>query len=183
VRLGNEKLLRFYWAGDKPGTHYYELYDLASDPGEAVNLAAYRSDRVRELDALIENHLRESDALVPLRNQQFTGSPRKLRAGKTITNRPVSLSIQESMLAPQEARGTRKVRLRDEKGRPLPTSGVVVAGGEWVQAAAMPDGAVEIRWDRSKGSGEAKILLGWNGGRSIEEINDWTLHPVELTVR
>jgi hypothetical protein len=47
----------------------------------------------------------------------------------------------------------------------------------------MPDGAVEIRWDRSKGSGEAKILLGWNGGRSVEEINDWTLDPVELTVR
>jgi hypothetical protein len=73
--------------------------------------------------------------------------------------------------------------LQDEKGRPLATSGVVVTGGEWVEAATMPDGEVEIRWDRSKGSGEAKILLGWNGGRSAEEINDWTLDPVELTVR
>ena len=183
VRLGNEKLLRFYWAGDKPGTHYYELYDLASDPGEAVNLAAYRSDRVRELDALIENHLRESDALVPFRNQQFTGSPRKLRADHPPSNRPVSLSIEKAVLTPPEDRGTRKVRLRDEKGRPLATSGVVVTGGEWVQAAAMPDGTVEIHWDRSKGSGEAKVLLGWNGGRSVEEINDWTLDPVELIVR
>ncbi len=183
VRLGNEKLLRFYWAGNKPGTHNYELYDLASDPGEAVNLAAYRPDRVRELDALIEKHLRESDALVPLRNEHFTGSPRKLRAGKTITSRPASLSIEKAVLAPPEVRGTRKVRLRDEKGRPLATSGVVLTGGEWVEAATMQDGAVEIRWDRSKGSGEAKILLGWNGGRSVEEINDWTLNPVELTVR
>ena len=87
------------------------------------------------------------------------------------------------MLAPPELRGTRKVRLQDEKGRPLATSGVVVTGGEWVEAATMPDGAVEIRWDRSKGSGDAKILLGWNGGRSVDEINDWTLDPVELTVR
>jgi hypothetical protein len=183
VRLGNEKLLRFYWAGDEPGTHYYELYDLAADPGEAVNLAAHRPDRVRELDTLIEKHLRESDALVPLRNEHFNGSPRKSRASNPTTSRPASLSTEEAMLAPPEVRGTRKVCLQDEKGRPLATSGVVVTGGDWVEAAPMPDGAVEIRWDRSKGSGEAKILLGWNGGRSVEEINDWTLDPVELTVR
>ena len=183
VRLGNEKLLRFYWAGDEPGTHYYELYNLAADPGEAVNLAAYRPDRVRELDAMIEKHLRDSDALVPLRNEHFTGSPRKSRASNPTTSRPASLSIEKTALAPHEARGTRKVRLQDEKGRPLATSGVVVTGGEWVEVATMPDGAVEIRWDRSKGSGEAKILLGWNGGRSVDEINDWTLDPVELTVR
>ena len=183
VRLGNEKLLRFYWAGDEPGTHYYELFDLAADPGEAVNLAAYRPDRVRELDALVEKHLRDSDTLVPLRNERFTGSPRKSRTSNPTTSRPVSLSTEQTMLAPPELRGTRKVRLQDEKGRPLATSGVVVTGGEWVEAATMPDGAVEIRWDRSKGSGEAKILLGWNGGRSVDEINDWTLDPVELTVR
>jgi hypothetical protein len=183
VRLGNEKLLRFYWAGDEPGTHYYEWFDLAADPGEAVNLAAYRPSRVRELDALIEKHLRDSNAMVPLRNERFTGSPRKSRASNPTTSRPASLSTEQTVLTPPEVRGTRKVRLQDEKGRPLATSGVVVTGGEWVEAATMPDGAVEIRWDRSKGSGEAKILLGWNGGRSVEEINDWTLDPVELTVR
>ena len=183
VRLGNEKLLRFYWAGDEPGTHYYELFDLAADPGEAVNLAAYRPSRVRELDALIEKHLRDSNAMIPLRNERFTGSPRKSRASNPTTSRPASLSTEQTVLTPPEVRGTRKVHLQDKKGRPLATSGVVVTGGEWVEAATMPDGAVEIRWDRSKGSGEAKILLGWNGGRSVEEINDWTLDPVELTVR
>jgi hypothetical protein len=72
--------------------------------------------------------------------------------------------------------------LEDENGRPLPTSAVLIAGSEWVEAVNTPNGAVEIRWDRAKGSGEAKILLGSSGGRTIREINDWTLDPVELTI-
>ena len=65
----------------------------------------------------------------------------------------------------------------------MATSGVVVTGGEWVEAINTPDGAVEIRWDRAKGADEAKVLLGWSGGRTVREINDWTLDPVELTIR
>jgi len=183
VRLGNEKLLRFYWAGDEPGTHYYELYDLVADPGEAVNLAALRPERVRELDALIEKHLQESGALIPLRNEKFTGSPRKPRGSGPAGDRPQSVRLAETVLNPQAGHGVRQIRLEDEKGRPLPTRGVVVAGREWVEAVNTPDGAVEVRWDRAKGSGEAKILLGWGGGRTIREINDWTLNPMELTIR
>lgn len=183
VRLGNEKLLRFYWAGDEPGTHYYELYDLVADPGEAVNLAALRPERVRELDALIEKHLQESGALIPLRNESFTGSPRKPRGSGPAGDRPQSVRLAETVLNPQAGHGVRQIRLKDEKGRPLPTRGVVVAGREWVEAVNTPDGAVEVRWDRAKGSGEAKILLGWSGGRTIHEINDWTLDPMELTIR
>ena len=183
VRLGNEKLLRFYWAGDEPGTHHYELYDVVADPGEAVNLAAHRPERLRELDALIEKHLQESGALIPLRNENFTGSPRKSRRSGPAGDRPQSVQLAETALTPEEDRGVRQIRLEDENGRPLPTSGVLVAGGEWVEAVNTPDGAVEIRWDRAKGSGEATILLGWSGGRSIHEINDWTLDPVKVTVR
>jgi arylsulfatase A-like enzyme len=183
VRLGNEKLLRFYWAGDEPGTHYYELYDVAADPGEAVNLAKYRPERVRELDALIEKHLQETGALIPLRNEKFTGSPRKSRGSGPAGDRPQSVRLGETALTPPEDRGARQIRLEDENGRPLPTSAVLIAGSEWVEAINTPNGAVEIRWDRAKGSGEAKILLGWSGGRTIREINDWTLDPAELTVR
>jgi len=183
VRLGNEKLLRFYWAGDEPGTHYYELYDVAADPGEAVNLAKYRPERVRELDALIEKHLQETGALIPLRNEKFTGSPRKSRGSGPAGDRPQSVRLGETALTPPEDRGARQIRLEDENGRPLPTSAVLIAGSEWVEAVNTPNGAVEIRWDRAKGSGEAKILLGWSGGRTIREINDWTLDPVELTIR
>jgi hypothetical protein len=93
------------------------------------------------------------------------------------------VQLAETALTPEEDRGVRQIRLEDENGRPLPTSGVLVAGGEWVEAVNTPDGAVEIRWDRAKGSGEATILLGWSGGRSIHEINDWTLDPVNVTVR
>jgi hypothetical protein len=79
--------------------------------------------------------------------------------------------------------GTREVRLLNEKGEPVATSAVVLTGNEWIEATKTPDGAVEIRWDRAKGSGEAKILLGWSGGRNIREINDWSLDPVELILR
>jgi arylsulfatase A-like enzyme len=183
VRLGNEKLLRFFWAGDEPGTHHYELYDLAADPGEAVNLAAYRPERVRALDALIENHLRESAALIPLRNENFTGSPRSPRRDKGVPTRPAALKLKDPVVSLEKDRGTREVRLLNEKGEPVATSAVVLTGGEWVEATNRPDGAVEIRWDRTKGSGEAKILLGWSGGRSLREMNDWTLDPVDLTLR
>jgi len=183
VRLGNEKLLRFYWAGDEPGTHHYELYDLAADPGEAVNLAAHRPGRVRELDALIEAHLREADALTPLRNEKFTGSPRTSRASGRGGTRPASLHLEENTLSPAEDRGSHIVRLQDETGKSRTTRGVVVTGADWVEAGNLPDGSVEIRWDRSKGSGKATVLLGWGGGRSIWEINDWTPGPVELTLR
>jgi arylsulfatase A-like enzyme len=183
VRLGHEKLLRFYWAGDEPGTHHYELFDLAADPGEAVNLAAHRPERVRELDALIETHLRESDALIPLRNENFTGSPRTPRSNTRAPGRPTSLKLEDPVLTPEDNSGTRQVRLQDETGKPVATSGVVVTGGEWVEAINTPDGAVEIRWDRAKGADEAKVLLGWSGGRTVREINDWTLDPVELTIR
>jgi hypothetical protein len=181
--LGNEKLLRFYWAGDDPGTHYYELYDLAADPSEAVNLAGHRADRVRALDALIEAHLRETDALTPLHNEAFTGSPRTSRASKAGGKRPASLHLEENTLKPDENRGSRIIQLRDESGKPCTTRGVVVTGGEWVEAENLADGSVEVRWDRSKGSGEAGILLGWGGGRTIWEINDWTLPPVVLSLR
>ncbi len=183
VRLGNEKLLRFYWAGDEPGTHYYELYDLAADPGEAVNLAAHRPDSVRELNALIEEHLREAGALIPLRNEAFTGSPRTPRANQRTGTRPASLHLEENSFQPDEERGSRIIQLQDDTRKPRTTRGVVAAGGDWVEAENLADGSVEVRWDRSKGSGEASILLGWGGGRTIWEINDWTLPPVELTLR
>jgi hypothetical protein len=135
------------------------------------------------LNALIEEHLREAGALIPLRNEAFTGSPRTPRANQRTGTRPASLHLEENSFQPDEERGSRIIQLQDDTRKPRTTRGVVAAGGDWVEAENLSDGSVEVRWDRSKGSGEASILLGWGGGRTIWEINDWTLPPVELTLR
>src|SRR3546814_7644613 len=54
VSSGNYKLIRFYWAGENARSHYYELFDLSKDIPESINLASYLPDKVRKMDALIE---------------------------------------------------------------------------------------------------------------------------------
>lgn len=57
VRLGPWKLIRHYW---KKGT---ELYNIEDDIGERNNLADSQPDKVAELNALLDAHLSETDAL------------------------------------------------------------------------------------------------------------------------
>ena len=70
VRSGNWKLIRFYHDGEA-GNHRYELYNLAEDISEANNLAAKYPEKVRLLDALIEQHLKQTAALAPIRNPKY----------------------------------------------------------------------------------------------------------------
>ncbi len=64
VRVGDWKLIRFYW---KKGT---ELYNLAEDPGENHDLAKMEPQRVEELETVLDRHLKETDALLPTPNPQ-----------------------------------------------------------------------------------------------------------------
>jgi arylsulfatase A-like enzyme len=61
-RRGSEKL---HWASD--GRH--QLFDLAGDPGETIDLAARHPDRVAALAAEVESWLRRPSARPPLRRQ------------------------------------------------------------------------------------------------------------------
>ena len=183
VREGDYKLLRFYWAGDTPGTHFYELYNLRLDPGEAINLAAYLPEKVAELDRLIDAHLQDTNALIPIPNPEFKGEPRSPRAGGGAANRPASLHLENSVWDLTETKGSRTVQLQDAQGRARSTRGIVWQGQDWVKISHLPDGRIEVQWDRSVPSGEAKILLGWSGGRSAWETNDWTFAPIELILR
>ncbi|MFM9090561.1 MAG: sulfatase [Verrucomicrobiota bacterium] len=67
VRRGEWKLIRFH-AANADGTDRLELYHLGEDPGETDNRAAARPELARELDALIDGFLRETAAVVPVRN-------------------------------------------------------------------------------------------------------------------
>ncbi len=70
VRKGDWKLIRiFHDAPDQ--SHRYELYNLAEDIGEQRNLADKETARVRELDALLDRFLADTEAVLPKPNPAY----------------------------------------------------------------------------------------------------------------
>jgi arylsulfatase A-like enzyme len=70
VRRGDWKLIRYHHDADDQADRF-ELYNLKDDLGETTNRAAQMPDKVRELNALIERHLRDTHALVPTANPAY----------------------------------------------------------------------------------------------------------------
>ena len=70
VHDGDWKLIRIFHHGEN-GNHRYQLFNLKKDIGETKNLAKMNVAKVKELDALIENFLVETKAVVPLKNPLF----------------------------------------------------------------------------------------------------------------
>jgi len=70
VRDGKWKLLRFFHAGQEQ-SHRYELYNLSVDPGETNNLAQQEPERVVRLDVWLDQHLEETQTLLPRKNPDY----------------------------------------------------------------------------------------------------------------
>ncbi len=70
VRKGDWKLIRFF-ADNEDGSDLLELYNLKDDIGETKNLAAEKPELVRELNQLLSDFLRETDAVIPIRNPNY----------------------------------------------------------------------------------------------------------------
>lgn len=70
VTKGGWKLIRTFHYGINGG-HLYQLFDLNTDPSELNNLVDSRWDLVFELDALLEDHLITSNAVVPKINPNY----------------------------------------------------------------------------------------------------------------
>lgn len=71
VRQGDMKLIRFFHGNGAPDDHRYELYNIALDPSEENNLADENPSMVTSMDALISQHLIDTDALVPVYNPNY----------------------------------------------------------------------------------------------------------------
>lgn len=70
VRKGNWKLIRFFF--DNPDqSDRYELYDLKGDIGETKNLADQMPEKVKELNALIAEHLKDINPTLPKANPAY----------------------------------------------------------------------------------------------------------------
>ncbi|MBL7152174.1 MAG: sulfatase-like hydrolase/transferase [Phycisphaerae bacterium] len=70
VRKGDWKLIRFYADGPDQ-TDRYELYNLADDIGEKNDLAKEYPQKVKELDAMIDRFLEDTQAVVPKANPAY----------------------------------------------------------------------------------------------------------------
>jgi arylsulfatase A-like enzyme len=73
VHRGDWKLIRIFHGGDN-GAHRYLLFNLRDDLSEQHNLAAENPDLVRQLDALIDEFLADTQAVVPIVNPKFDPS-------------------------------------------------------------------------------------------------------------
>lgn len=70
VHSGDWKLIRIFHGGEKKA-HRWKLFNLKNDVGEKNNLADKHPARVKELDAMIEEFLVNTKAVVPVPNPNF----------------------------------------------------------------------------------------------------------------
>lgn len=183
VRVGDYKLIRYYYAGENTASHAYELFDLKRDLPESINLADYLPKKAKELDSLIEAHLKDTNALLPIPNTAYADNPRASRTNpEKAPNRPQTLSLSKTTIKTLEA-GKQHIQLTDQDGKPRKTHALVLEGSEWVQVKNKADGSVVVKWDTPPKNASAKVLFGWSGGATQWEIDDWTHPPNELDIR
>jgi arylsulfatase A-like enzyme len=70
VILDGWKLIRSFHYG-KTGGHFYQLYDLNTDPSESNNLHEVNRAKLAKLNELIDAHLLDSDAVSPAINPNY----------------------------------------------------------------------------------------------------------------
>ena len=83
VRKGDWKLIRLYGEGPNR-SNSFELYNLKDDISETKNLADKMPGKVKELDALISQHLKEIKAPLPIPNPNYNEKSFNL-----ITDKPI----------------------------------------------------------------------------------------------
>lgn len=75
VQKGDWKLIRFFVDNDD-GSDRLELYNLKDDPGENNDLAKTKPEIVQELNPLISVFLKDTDAVIPIRNPGWGAQPK-----------------------------------------------------------------------------------------------------------
>ena len=94
VHVDDWKLIRLFHQGED-GKHEYRLYNLRWDIGEKNNLSKMYPEKVAELDLLIENHLTETKAIVPIPNPDFDPNQfKKLNYGEQIGGYKASKKVE-----------------------------------------------------------------------------------------
>jgi arylsulfatase A-like enzyme len=83
------KLFRIFHGGEN-GAHRHLLYNLQDDIGKKNNLEADHPELVKELDALIENYLVSTHAVVPVANPKFDPTRHRPELEGVVSKKPKS---------------------------------------------------------------------------------------------
>ena len=83
VRRGDWKLIRFF-ADNADGSDRLELYNLKDDIGETKNLAGEQPSLAHELNELIGEFLRTTEAVIPIRNPSYSPYPELVAADEPL---------------------------------------------------------------------------------------------------
>lgn len=86
VRVGDWKLIRFF-CDSADQSDRFELYNLKDDIGEARDLAAAEPGRVKELNARLDAFLKDTGALVPVKNPAYDPAAQAPPPGKPMGRR------------------------------------------------------------------------------------------------
>jgi len=159
VRRGDWKLIRFYARNDD-GSDDLELYDLKNDLGERHNLAKEKPELLKELNGLITDFLKDTEAVIPKLNPNFGKSTPKAAAPK-------------KALAPDDLPGGWKNRA----GKAVVSDGALHleskgAGSFIGVGAGLSVGPAKLSFRiRAPQAGEGKVtLLGSAGGAEMLSV-------------
>ena len=159
VRKGDWKLLRFYARNDD-GSDDLELYELNNDLGERRNLAKEKPELVKELNGLITDFLKDTEAVIPKLNPNF---------GKAAPKAPA----KKKALAPDDLPGNWKNRA----GKASVIDGALHIESKGADSfigvgAGLTGGKAKLTFKlRTPQAGEGRIaLLGAAGGAEILSV-------------
>lgn len=140
-------------------------------------------EKVKELDRLIETHVKETGALVPIASKSYNKTPSKLprSTGPKAQFRPKTVRLAETKITTDRA-GSKRIQLIDQNGKARQTQAMVLEGAKFVQVENNAAGSVTVRWEKLPVGKSATILFGWKGGDDCFTVNDWTISPCELVI-
>ncbi len=182
VRKGDWKLIRCYADNDDQSDRF-ELYNLKDDLGETTNLAAQMPDRVKELNALIDQFLKDTHAVIPTRNPAYRkGAETRPAAGAT--------AVAAARIGGWSARGTATLSVADSQ---LVITATGKDPGVYVSGLTLPKGpyTLEVKM-KSAGRGAGQVFWSAtpklnfaNGGHvdfKVNHDNQWHEYQVKLPV-
>ncbi len=176
VRQGDWKLIRRF----EPHPKYpevRELYNLKEDIGETLNLASKRPDKVKELDALIDQFVQDTGALYPKPNPDFNAAVRGTRGDSN----PIAGLVPRNC---KVVNAETAIRVTGEGRQPfLGTAQVKFAGPLTLKLRARSttggEGQVQWRTPRQETFSESAQVVTYN----LSEGTNWqdvTVHlPIE----
>lgn len=180
VRQGPWKLIRRFEQRPDLYQGTRELFHLDDDPGESKNLAAELPERVRQLDALVDEFLRETGALLPRANPDYR--PRDAAASSD----PDSLDAVLRGLVTQQCEASPvdgAVRITAAGKRPYLGTAQVKSGGPLtlrLRARSAAGGPGQVRWRTADQTEFPKD--GPHADFTLSAGDDWQEVVVELPI-